>query len=151
MREFRRHRVRAEEAGLHVDRARGREAPRDPELLELVRDAETIAGLHLDRRHPLTDESIKARERRGEERIFIERSGRPDRRADPAPSAGDILITCPSEARLKLICPIPPIDKVRVAVDEPRSEQRSPTIMDHLRELLGGTGERRTGADKSNL
>ena len=80
----------------------------------------------------VTPSAISARappRRAGEELLVAGRAGRRDRRADAAAGARDLFVARALQALLELARAVAAVDQVRVAVDQPRRDERAVEIV----------------------
>lgn len=113
-------RMGAEIGGDDADRAKIAESAGGAQHLQLGFDVEPIAGLDLDRRHPLGKQRVETRKRCGDEAVDGQRVGGLDRRDDTAASAGDLFIGGAIQPHLELAGAVAAMDDVGVAIDETR-------------------------------
>ena len=148
---FRRQGVGAEEGCPHGDVARRTEPARDAQRLSLVGEVEPVARLDLDRRHAFGDQRVEARQRLGEQRVFVRSAQRPDRRDNAAAGARHLLVCGAVEAHLELVGPVSGMNEMGMAVDQARRDPAATAV-----DRLGARGERlrnvglRSGVDDTS-
>ena len=117
--ELRRHRVRGEQRGPHVDTDFGRDPSRRLKLPAFVRGVETIAGLDLDRGHAFFRQRRESRPAGGDKLVVRRGAGRFDRGLDAPAGPRDFGIRGAVEARFELVHAIAGVDEMGMTVDQP--------------------------------
>ena len=114
------HGMGCEPAGDDPHRALDRQTARGAQHLQLVLDAQAIAGLDLDGRGALCQQCIQSRQRRREQRILGGGAGGAHRGQDAAAGAGDLLVSRALQPHLEFSRAVAAEDEVGVAVQQRR-------------------------------
>ena len=92
-------------------------------------ERQAIAGLDLQRCDPLGHQRACPPQRSGEEQFVAGGARRRDRAADAAAGACDLFVAHALQALFELAGAVAAVDQVRVAVDQPRGDERALEIV----------------------
>ena len=123
--------MRTEECCRHTHVPDFAESTRCAQHPRLDLQIKAIAGLDLDRGYTLGDEMIEAGQGARHQRIKARGARCSDGGEDAATRAGDLLIACASEAKLKFLRAIAAINEVGMAIDKARCDPASLAV-DHF-------------------
>ena len=108
----------------------GAERRDEREKTQLLGDVESVAALHLDRRHPLAGESGEARGRNAQETLVVRRTHRAHGGEESSAGTVPSGIIVSVETREILFRAVAGEEGVRMAVDEPRKKKPTAGVED---------------------
>ena len=130
----------AEEGGDNAHLALVRQRAGRAQHLHFVVERKAVTGFDLHRAGAIRDQRVEAGQGGSDKRILRCRACRFHRRNDSAAGLGDLFIGCARQPHLEFARAVAGINKVRVAIDQPRRDP-APAAID----LFGGIERRRVG------
>src|SRR5689334_2532831 len=120
--------MRAEESRYDAHRQSLSQAADHPQRLDLVLEREAVPRLYFDGRDPITSELAKALLAEAFQLVFAACSKIPDRRVNSTSATCDLHVVQAGGPVFLLFVSRAAEDRMRMRIDEPRSEYPAPTV-----------------------